>query len=65
MDNEQIYGSEIHLSALPTQNYRRKSLQDKVDVVVRVGGVLGLFIGVSVLSLMEIFYYFFVRIFHT
>ncbi|XP_037941351.1 sodium channel protein Nach-like, partial [Teleopsis dalmanni] len=54
----------IKVPNLPTQRYRRQSLRTKLDVVVNIGGVLGLFMGVSILSALELLYYFTLRIFN-
>ncbi|EDS33542.1 pickpocket 13 [Culex quinquefasciatus] len=47
--------------ALPTQRYRRQIVREKLDIVVSVGGILGLFMGASILSLVELVYFFTVR----
>lgn len=49
------------LLALPTQRYRRQIVREKLDIVVSVGGILGLFMGASILSLVELVYFFTVR----
>jgi len=46
---------------LPTDQYRRQSLRTPLDVVVSMGGMLGLFLGASILSAIEFVYYFTVR----
>lgn len=42
---------------------RRKLRFTVIDFLSNVGGVLGLFAGISVLSIFEIFYFFVLRIF--
>uniref|UniRef100_A0A182IV61 Uncharacterized protein n=1 Tax=Anopheles atroparvus TaxID=41427 RepID=A0A182IV61_ANOAO len=51
----------IKLMALPTQRYRRQIVRENIDVVVSIGGILGLFTGASILSLVEFIYFFTVR----
>lgn len=51
------------LIALPTQRYRRQIVRENLDVVVSIGGILGLFMGASILSLVELVYFFTVRFF--
>lgn len=41
---------------------KRFQLYGTVDFLANVGGLLGLFVGVSVLSIVEIFYYFILRL---
>nr|XP_019558124.2 sodium channel protein Nach-like [Aedes albopictus] len=53
------------LMALPTQRYRRQIVRENLDVVVSIGGILGLFMGASILSLVELIYFFTVRFFAT
>lgn len=45
----------------PTDQYRRQVLRTNLDVVVSIGGILGLFLGASVLSAIEFVYYFTMR----
>uniref|UniRef100_A0A182F3F8 Uncharacterized protein n=1 Tax=Anopheles albimanus TaxID=7167 RepID=A0A182F3F8_ANOAL len=51
----------IKLMTLPTQRYRRQVVRQIIDVVVSFGGILGLFTGASILSLVEFAYFFTVR----
>lgn len=51
----------IGLAALPTERYKRNVIRGKLDLVVSCGGTAGLFVGASLLSFVEIFYYFIVR----
>ncbi|XP_058059902.1 pickpocket protein 28 [Anopheles bellator] len=61
-DAERRYSTiEIKLSALPTERYKRNVVRGRLDLVVSVGGTTGLFVGASLLSFVEIFYYFTVR----
>ncbi|EDS29204.1 pickpocket 13 [Culex quinquefasciatus] len=52
---------EIELSALPTERYKRNVVRGRLDLVVSVGGTTGLFVGASLLSFVEIIYYFTIR----
>ncbi|XP_068152695.1 pickpocket protein 19 [Drosophila tropicalis] len=45
----------------PTDQYRRQALRTRLDVVVTMGGMLGLFLGASILSAIEFIYYFTLR----
>lgn len=51
----------IGLASLPTERYKRNVIRGKLDLVVSMGGTAGLFVGASLLSFVEIFYYFIVR----
>lgn len=51
----------IELANLPTERYKRNVIRGKLDLVVSMGGTAGLFVGASVLSFVEIFYYFIIR----
>lgn len=53
------------LIALPSQRYRRQIVRENLDVVVSIGGILGLFMGASILSLVELIYFFTVRFIST
>nr|XP_032517427.1 uncharacterized protein LOC116770170 [Danaus plexippus plexippus] len=46
----------IKISELPTLKYKRTLMRTKLDLVVTVGGMLGLFFSASILSLVEIIY---------
>ncbi|XP_037903312.1 sodium channel protein Nach [Hermetia illucens] len=52
---------EIGLVALPTERYKRNVVRGKLDLVVSMGGTTGLFVGASLLSFVEILYYFTIR----
>ncbi|XP_055592167.1 sodium channel protein Nach isoform X2 [Uranotaenia lowii] len=52
---------EIGLSALPTERYKRNVVRGRLDLVVSIGGTTGLFVGASLLSFVEILYYFTIR----
>ncbi|XP_055632460.1 sodium channel protein Nach [Toxorhynchites rutilus septentrionalis] len=52
---------EIELSQLPTERYRRNVVRGRLDLVVSIGGTTGLFVGASLLSFVEIVYYFTIR----
>ncbi|XP_055858498.1 sodium channel protein Nach isoform X2 [Episyrphus balteatus] len=69
---ENIYGHQnpiskvqISLMELPTERYKRIVVRGKLDLVVSMGGTTGLFVGASLLSFVEIFYYFTVRAYNT
>uniref|UniRef100_A0A182Q281 Uncharacterized protein n=1 Tax=Anopheles farauti TaxID=69004 RepID=A0A182Q281_9DIPT len=47
---------------LPSQRYRRQIVREDIDVVVSIGGILGLFTGASILSLVEFIFFFTVRL---
>uniref|UniRef100_A0A182T9T9 Uncharacterized protein n=1 Tax=Anopheles maculatus TaxID=74869 RepID=A0A182T9T9_9DIPT len=51
----------IKIMGLPSQRYRRQIVREDIDVVVSIGGILGLFTGASILSLVEFIYFFTVR----
>lgn len=51
----------IKIMSLPSQRYRRQIVREDIDVVVSIGGILGLFTGASILSLVEFIYFFTVR----
>uniref|UniRef100_A0A182MWU8 Sodium channel protein Nach n=1 Tax=Anopheles culicifacies TaxID=139723 RepID=A0A182MWU8_9DIPT len=52
---------KLKLMIHPTQRYRRQIVREGIDVVVSIGGILGLFTGASILSIVEFFYFFTVR----
>ncbi|XP_069964204.1 sodium channel protein Nach [Bactrocera oleae] len=54
----------ISLVDRPTERYRRQALRTRLDVVVSIGGILGLFLGASILSLIELVYYFTFRLYN-
>ncbi|EDV53552.2 sodium channel protein Nach [Drosophila erecta] len=56
-----FYNGTLDMPFLPTDQYRRQSLRTPLDVVVSMGGMLGLFLGASILSAIEFVYYFTVR----
>ncbi|XP_076183466.1 pickpocket 13 [Ptiloglossa arizonensis] len=55
--------TRIHIALLshPAVRYRRYVTNDFLDVVVSVGSAVGLFMGVSILSIFEIPYWLFIR----
>ncbi|KAK9746739.1 Amiloride-sensitive sodium channel [Popillia japonica] len=55
---------EISLDRLPSERFKRNVIKGKLDLVVSMGGTAGLFIGASILSFVEILYYFFIRPFN-
>ncbi|XP_059049442.1 pickpocket protein 19-like [Achroia grisella] len=46
----------IRMSSLPTIRFQRNLLRTDLDLVVSVGGIVGLFFSASVLTVVEIFY---------
>ncbi|KAI8044960.1 degenerin del-1 [Drosophila gunungcola] len=57
----QLRNVTISMPALPTDQFRRQAIRTRLDVVVSMGGMLGLFLGASILSAIEFVYYFTVR----
>ncbi|XP_063547535.1 acid-sensing ion channel 2-like [Cydia strobilella] len=55
-DTEDGTKVNIRMSSLPHLRYERHLLRSSLDLVVSVGGVIGLFFGASILSLVEVFY---------
>ncbi|XP_069704777.1 sodium channel protein Nach-like [Periplaneta americana] len=56
--------SEItfQMDTLPHERLRRNAVRSKLDLVVSLGGIAGLFLGASLISAVEFFIYMFVRI---
>ncbi|CAG9815204.1 unnamed protein product [Phaedon cochleariae] len=52
---------KLSLERLPTERFKRNVVRGKLDLVVSMGGATSLFLGASLLSFVEIFYYFIVR----
>ncbi|XP_044763116.1 sodium channel protein Nach [Coccinella septempunctata] len=52
---------EISLLRLPSERYKRNVVRGQLDFVVSTGGITALFLGASILSFVEIVYYFFLR----
>ncbi|XP_021933418.1 sodium channel protein Nach-like isoform X2 [Zootermopsis nevadensis] len=52
---------EVQMVQLPTVRFKRNIVRNKVDMVVNMGGTAGLLVGGSILSVVEILYYFLVR----
>ncbi|XP_050352590.1 uncharacterized protein LOC126774953 [Nymphalis io] len=46
----------IRMASLPTMRYQKNLLRTDLDLVVTVGGIVGLFFSASILSFVEIFY---------
>ncbi|XP_017052305.1 pickpocket protein 19 [Drosophila ficusphila] len=59
--NGQFFNVSVSMPAPPTDQFRRQALRTRLDVVVSMGGMLGLFLGASILSGIEFVYYFTVR----
>ncbi|KAH8406653.1 hypothetical protein KR222_001592, partial [Zaprionus bogoriensis] len=65
--NEPLESAHVtmSMSMWPTNQYRRQALRTSLDVVVSIGGILGLFLGASILSAIEFLYYFTIRAVNT
>ncbi|BES96243.1 Amiloride-sensitive sodium channel [Nesidiocoris tenuis] len=51
----------IMLVRFPTERYRRVVVRGMLDLVVSIGGTAGLFVGASLLTIVEVTYYFLFR----
>lgn len=51
----------IEVQNVPILRYIRNVATTKLDVVVSIGGIAGLFSGASILSMVEFFYIWFIR----
>ncbi|VVC28455.1 Epithelial sodium channel,Epithelial sodium channel, conserved site [Cinara cedri] len=51
---------DIRLDRLPNERLKRNVVRSRMDLIVSIGGTLGLFLGMSLLSIVEIIYYFIV-----
>ncbi|XP_071445534.1 sodium channel protein Nach-like [Hetaerina americana] len=47
----------VKMSALPSERFRRNIVRTRLDLVVSLGGIAGLFLGASILSAVEILYH--------
>ncbi|SPP73223.1 Hypothetical predicted protein [Drosophila guanche] len=67
--NHNDYGDsnmvEIEITSPPTAKYFRTVTQTKLDLVVAIGSVIGLFIGASLLNILEVISIIFSKIKHT
>ncbi|XP_063363829.1 sodium channel protein Nach-like [Cydia amplana] len=52
---------EMVLAYLPTERYKRNVVRSRLDLVVSVGGTTGLFVGASIISFVELIWYFTIR----
>ncbi|XP_059048510.1 sodium channel protein Nach-like [Achroia grisella] len=52
---------EISLARLPAERFKRNVVRSRLDLVVSVGGTTGLFVGASLISFIELIFYFAVR----
>ncbi|BET00141.1 Amiloride-sensitive sodium channel [Nesidiocoris tenuis] len=61
--DDKIEGTRISIAmdALPAHRFKRNVVRTKLDLVVSMGGTIGLFLGMSLLSFVEWFYFMFVR----
>ncbi|XP_048006432.1 sodium channel protein Nach-like [Leguminivora glycinivorella] len=55
-DNKEGATVNVRMSALPHLRYERHLVRSNLDLVVSLGGVIGLFFGASILSLVELLY---------
>ncbi|XP_013108461.1 acid-sensing ion channel 1 [Stomoxys calcitrans] len=51
----------VNIPELSTERFRRQAMRTRLDIVVTIGGILGLFLGASILSGIELVYYFTLR----
>ncbi|GLV38485.1 pickpocket 13 [Carabus blaptoides fortunei] len=56
---EDFAAVEFTLERLPSERFKRNVVHGKLDLVVSMGGTAGLFMGASLLSFVEVLYYFF------
>lgn len=54
----------IDIINMPSMRYQRNVAKSQLDLVVAVGGVIGLFFGASLLSIVEFVYIWFIRRFN-
>lgn len=54
----------IDIINMPSMRYQRNVAKSQLDLVVAVGGVIGLFFGASLLSMVEFVYIWFIRRFN-
>ncbi|XP_041979463.1 sodium channel protein Nach [Aricia agestis] len=52
---------EVMLPYLPTERFKRNVVRSRLDLVVSVGSTAGLFVGASLLSFVELIFFFTVR----
>ncbi|GLH13359.1 Sodium channel protein Nach [Gryllus bimaculatus] len=52
----------VMLDSLPTVRFKRHVVRGKLDLVVYMGGTTGLLVGASLLSFVEVLYYFTLRV---
>lgn len=60
-DPSQMGELKINIQNIPSMRYKRNVAKTQLDLVVAVGGVIGLFFGASLLSLVEIVYIWCIR----
>ncbi|XP_050436333.1 sodium channel protein Nach-like [Adelges cooleyi] len=58
-DNQSII--QLMLDQLPQERLKRNVIRGRLDILVSLGGSVALFVGASILSFLEIIYYFFLR----
>ena len=56
---------ELALDRLPSIRLKRSVVRGPLDLVVSMGGTAGLFVGASLLSFVELIYFFTVRIYYS
>ncbi|XP_025199371.1 sodium channel protein Nach-like [Melanaphis sacchari] len=49
------------MDRLPAERLKRNVVRGRLDVLVSLGGSVALFVGASILSFLEIIYYFIIR----
>ncbi|XP_060838075.1 sodium channel protein Nach-like [Rhopalosiphum padi] len=58
-ENESII--QLMMDRLPAERLKRNVVRGRLDVLVSLGGSVALFVGASILSFLEIIYYFIIR----
>ncbi|XP_061383814.1 sodium channel protein Nach-like [Danaus plexippus] len=53
---------ELSLAYLPTERFKRNVVRSRLDLVVSLGSAAGLFVGASLLSFVELIFFFTVRL---
>ncbi|KAJ4430874.1 hypothetical protein ANN_19465 [Periplaneta americana] len=54
---------KLKMNNLPSELFKRSVVRGKLDLVVSMGGAAGLFVGASLLSFVELIYFFTIRLF--
>ncbi|XP_047503728.1 pickpocket protein 19-like isoform X1 [Pieris napi] len=53
---------ELKMAYLPTERFKRNVVRSRLDLVVSIGGAAGLFVGASLLSFVELIFFFTIRL---